>query len=94
MMGTISVNVTSGPVTGGKNFTISDAHMQNLLDWAKVAYNPYIQATYNPTNDPSFIPSNGQIMDGWVMSWINGSKDAVQRFETPAAVVPPPIVIT
>lgn len=72
-------------MTGTKNYTVNDADIQALLDWAKDTYPP---ATLPDTR------TNQQILLAWVQSWIDGTKDAVQRFKTPAPVVPPPIVIS
>jgi hypothetical protein len=51
----------SGPIlTGNKAFTGTDADMQNILNWAKVAYAAVIDELFNPTHTPGFNPTNQQ----------------------------------
>lgn len=98
-MATLTISLTGSGVAGltnnpSKSYTVSDADMTSLLAWAAVAYNPYIQATYNTPPVQGFTPTNQQIMLAWVQSWINGTKNAVQQYQTPAPVAPAPIGIT
>lgn len=74
-MATLTINLTSGPVTGSKSYTISDADVQSLLDWAAAAY----------ANTLPVTPTNGQVMLAWVQSWIAGTRDAVKKFKQDAA---------
>jgi hypothetical protein len=37
-MGTITVSVATTPVTGSKTYTISDADMQNVINWATAQF--------------------------------------------------------
>ncbi len=84
-MATLSISITGSTiVTGTKNYTVNDTNVQNVLDWARVNYATAL----------STAPTNQQILLAWVQGWINGTKDAVQRFETPAVVVPAPIDIS
>ena len=83
-MATLSISLSgSGVVNGSKNYTVSDADIQRVLDWAKVAF-----ASSLPTN-----PTNGQVLTAWVQSWVNGTKDAVQ-VQGRQTTVPTPIDIT
>lgn len=94
-MASLTVSLSgSAVVVGSKSYTVSDADITSLLAWAAVAYDPYIQATFNPSKTAGFTPTNQQILLAWVQSWINGTKNAVQQFQTPAPTVPPPIVIS
>lgn len=89
-MATLSFQITSAPLTGTITYTGTDADMQAILDWAAVAYNDLIQARFNPTNAPGFVPTNAQIGrglgDGTVRAW----KDAIQRHQQQPAPPPPP----
>lgn len=94
-MATLTIGLAgSAIVTGSKSYTVNDTDIQALLDWATVAYDPYIQATFNAAKNPNFVPTNQQVLLAWVQSWINGTKDAVQRFKTAVPTPPPPISIT
>jgi hypothetical protein len=73
--------------------TYSDADFQRTLNWGKVAFNPWIQQTYNPTNNPAFVPTNTQIWNAIVHNWIQGIITAEQQFSTTPAQPPTPIVI-
>ena len=76
-MASLTISVTgSAVVTGTKTYTLSDADLQAVLDWAKTSFPP---AQLPDTR------TNGQVMLAWVQSWINGSKDAVKNFRRAAA---------
>lgn len=95
-MATLSISLSgSSVVTGTKNYTVSDADLQLVLNWAQAAFNPYIQATFNPGNTPGFVPTNQQILLAWVQSsWIDRTKAEVRAFNTPTPTVPSPVVFT
>ncbi len=80
-MATVAFQMTSTPLTGTKSFTGTDADMQALLDWAAVAYSDIIQAQFNPSGNPAFVPTNAQkgvaLATGTVRAW----KAAVQNFQ-------------
>lgn len=90
-MATITLSMASTPLTASKTFTGTDADMQAIIDWAKVAFDPWIQATFNPSHTPGFTASNAQVGAALANSFMSGIKDAVQRFKTVPAVVPSPI---
>src|SRR5512139_40594 len=90
-MASIAFQMTSTPLTGSKSFTGTDADMQALLDWAKVAYDSIIDELFNPTNSPTFVPTNAQIGVALSTGTIRAWKDAVKKFKddaNKAAVVP------
>ncbi len=93
-MATITMGMTSTPLTATKTWTGSDADMQAILDWAVVAFNPWIQAQFNPTKNPAFVPTNAQIGAAIANSWMQGVKDAVQRFKTQPPIPPAPITFS
>lgn len=94
-MATLTISITSTPVTGSKAYTISNADTQAVLDWAKVNFNSYIQVTFNPGADPAFVPTNQQILLAWVQNWVDETKEGVLGFKQRSAVTTTaPIVIT
>ena len=96
-MGTLTVTATGFtelPAAVTNSFaTYSDADFTRTLAWGKVAFNQWIQATYNPTNNPSFVPTNTQIWNAIVHNWTTGIIQAEQQFSTVPAQPPTPIVI-
>lgn len=78
-MATFTFSMASTPLTGSKAFTGSDQDMQDLLDWAKVAYAPIITELFNPTNAQGFIPTNAQIGVALATGTVRAWKDAVHR---------------
>jgi hypothetical protein len=85
-MATLTVSLSgSGVVNGNRSFTLSDAAVRKILDWAAVNY---ATALPQPPDPPA---TDQQIMAAWVQGWINATRDAVQRHETTAPVVPAPI---
>jgi hypothetical protein len=90
----LTISITSTPVSGSKSYTVSDADVQSLLNWAAVAFANLIQSTFNPTGIPGFVPTSQQILLAWVQNWISMTKASVQIFNTPAPVSPPQISIT
>lgn len=82
----LSVQLSSSAIiNGGKNFNISDPNVQDVLNWATVAYATQINAAFNSTGSTSFVPTNGQVLSTWVQQWINGTKDAVLKFKQDSA---------
>jgi hypothetical protein len=78
-MATLTIDLSgSAVVTGSQSYTINDTDVQSVLDWATAAFATQL----------STAPTNQQIMLAWVQNWIDGTKTAVQRFDTPAPVVP------
>jgi hypothetical protein len=102
-MGTLNVQVSGFggmPAAVSNNFTTySDADFQRTLNWGKVAFNTWIQATYNPptgsppVSNPNFQPTNTQIWAAIVHNWVAGITQAEQQFSTTPAQPPTPIVI-
>lgn len=89
-MATLTISLSgSSVVNGSKSYTVSDADIQNVIDWAKDAF-----ATPSTPQNPSPPLTNAQALLAWVNSWIQGTKDAVRRFKTIPAVVPPPPTFT
>jgi hypothetical protein len=93
-MATITLGLTSTPVTVSKTFNGSDQDVQDMLDWAAVTYGQWIQGQFNPTNTAGFVPTNQEIATAIGYDFINHIKAAVQNFKTTPptpAVVPPPL---
>ncbi len=89
-MATIAFQMTSTPLTGTKSFTGTDTDMQNLLNWAAVAYAGVIQQMFNPTNVPGFTPTNAQIGAALAAATVSAWKVATQQFmQQPAPAAPP-----
>ncbi len=84
-MATLIISLNGSAITGltsnpSKSYTVSDTDLQNVLNWAQVAFATQL----------STAPTNPQILLAWVQNWVNGTKTAVQQFNTPAPTVPPP----
>lgn len=62
-MATISVSIQSGPVTGSRSFTLSDADVQAILDWIQDFYGDRLLSP-NPTN--------AQLMNAWASLFVIG----------------------
>lgn len=85
---TITMGVASVPVTFTKDYAISDAAVQDILDWAKVAKNAEIQAQFNPPGvgfDPAFVPTNTQVWRVLQRGYLNSLRDVVKRHKQDAA---------
>lgn len=87
-MTTVTISLNGSAITGltsnpTKTYTVTDADLQSVLNWAAVAF----AGSLPPT------PTNAQILLAWIQNWINGTKTAVQQFQTPAPVVPSPVSI-
>lgn len=92
-MATMTFSMASVPLTGSKAFTGTDADMQNLLNWAAVAYAPLVQQLFNPTNATGFVPTNAQLGIALATGTMNAWKTAVQQFmQSPPP--PPPSQMT
>jgi hypothetical protein len=88
-MATITISLNGSAITGlasnpSKSYTVSDADLQAVLDWATAAFAGALPPT----------PTNPQILQAWIQNWVNGTKSAVQQFKTEPAVVPPQITMT
>ncbi len=93
-MATLTISLSgSAVVNGSKSYTVSDVDIQSLLNWAASVYAVQLAAQFNPSNTPGFVPTNAQILLAWVQGFIDSTKASVQRFQTAAPTVPPPIVI-
>ena len=79
----------SGNPNGTKTYTINDADWLALLTWT-AASQPSVQGT---AQTPS-TPTPGAILLAWLAIWANGTKSAVQQFNTAAPVAPAPITIS
>ena len=86
-MATITMGLASTLVTATKTWTETEASMQDILNWGKDAFNAYIQATFNPSNNPTFVPTNQQIAAAIAHNWMTGVETAVQQHKTTPAVV-------
>jgi hypothetical protein len=85
-MATLTVTLSgSAIVNGSKSFTINDADITSLINWAIGRYSP-------PPPAPPL--TQAQALTAWVQSWANATRDSVQQFGTPAPVPPAPIVFT
>ena len=62
--------MSGGPVTGSKNYTISDAHVTQFIVWAREAY----PAPVLPDDR-----TDAQVLAAWADSIINGTKMAVTK---------------
>jgi hypothetical protein len=87
-MATVTITLNGSAITGlttnpSKTYTVSDADLQAVLTWAASAF----VGTLPPS------PTNTQILLAWIQNWINGTKVAVQQFQTAAPVPPAPINI-
>lgn len=93
-MATITFQIASGPLTASKAFNGTDTDMQNILDWAKVAYRGIIDELFNPSHNPAFTPTNAQagaaLSTGTMRAW----QQAETKFRNDGAVAavpdPPP----
>lgn len=73
----------SGPIQ--KSYTVSDGDLQNVLNWAQVAF----------ASSLSTSATNAQIMVAWLnAAMVRGTIQAVQQFNTVPAQVPAPISIS
>lgn len=93
MAATLSVSITGSTVVSGTiQSSISDAHIGDLLRWGSVAFNPYLQATFNASGSSTFVvssafvPTNPQVAKAWVQNWWSGTADAVTKFNRDNAV--------
>lgn len=85
-MPSLSISLSgSAIVNGSKTYTVSDADLQSLLNWS---------AAWQWTSTSTSTPTNQQLLLNWVQNWITGTQTAVQKFQTPAAPIPPPISIS
>jgi hypothetical protein len=91
-MSTITISLSGSALTGlttgagpiQKAYNVTDAQLQQVLNWAQVAF-----ATQLTT-----APTNPQIMVAWLQgSLVNGTIQAVQQFNTTPPVVPTAISI-
>jgi hypothetical protein len=96
--GTLTVTVTGFPqfpsaVTHSFT-TFSTADMTSTLAWGAVAFNTYLQATYNTQQNIGYVPTNTQIWDAIVHNWTQqGIIPAVAQFQTIPAQPATPITI-
>lgn len=84
-MSTITISLSGSAIAGltgtpTKTFTISDADLQSVINWATVAF----AASLPPTPTPL------QVLVAWTQSWANGTRDAVQTFNR-TVTTPTPI---
>lgn|SRR5512139_274298 len=86
-MPTISIAITGSTVVSGTlQSSLSDAHLGDVLRWASVAFNPYLQATFNASGSSTYIATNPQVAKAWAQNWWNGTADAVTKFNRDNAV--------
>lgn len=88
-MATITIGVTSTPFTGSKPFTISDADVTRLINYAIKAY--ATPATVGNPNPPALTPA--QALVAWATAFIEGTKTSVVSMEatTAAAALAVPV---
>ena len=89
-----TLNSTSPPLNiGTKNFNSSDADMQNIFNWAKVAYAGLIQELFGAGSPPQPVPNptNAQIGVALATGTMRGWAAAEKKFRDDAshAAVPP-----
>lgn len=87
-MATITISLNGSAIAGlttnpSKSYTVSDADLQAVLNWAASAFAGALPPT----------PTNPQILQAWIQNWVNGTKSAVQQFQTPAPVPPAQVSI-
>lgn len=73
-MATFTIGLASGPVTGSKNFTLTDA---DVLRWVAAL------RTKEAFKDPAL--SNAQVLGKWADSVINAQKSLVRSVERDVA---------
>lgn len=73
----------SGNPNGSKVYTISDADWLSLLTWTASSQSAALAAA----------PTAQQILLAWIQVWANGTKGAIQQFNTIPAQVPAPITM-
>lgn len=79
---------------GTQVYTVDDADWLSLITWMASQQQAQIQGiTGAPAAGQPLTPTAAQILLAWLNIWINGTKVAVQQFETVPAVVPAPISI-
>jgi hypothetical protein len=84
-MATLQIQLTSGVISGGRTFTVSDADVQTLINYLVAKYS-------NNTDGPVTPPTPAQALTRWISEFINGTVGQVQSRATQqlvAAVVPP-----
>lgn len=93
-MATITFAIASAPLTGQKVFTGTDQEMQDILNWAKVAYDPIVQELFNPGHAVGFVPTNLQIgvalSTGTMRAWDQASRKQKKDADLAAVPTPPP----
>jgi hypothetical protein len=77
----------NGSPNGAKTYTINDADWLALLTWVAASQ-------FQPTASVPATPTAPQIVLAWLLVWINGTKQAVQQFNTTPPGAPPPIGIS
>jgi hypothetical protein len=76
-MSTITISLTGSAIAGltgtqTKAYTVSDADLQLLLNWATVRFAGTLGAS----------PANTAVLVAWIQSWVNDTTHAVQVFGT------------
>lgn len=82
----------SGNPNGTKTYTVNDADWLALLTW--VADSQFKGTSSGPGQVTPATPTAAQILLAWLAIWINGSKSAVQQYNTAPPQVPAPIGIS
>lgn len=77
-MGTLTISLTSTPVTGTKSYTVSDADVTALIN--------YIQTQYGAATASAALLL-------WVQQWVNETANRVQTNNTTLSI-PAPITFT
>lgn len=81
-MATLTITLTSTPLSGTKTYTVSDADVSALIAWAQAFF---------PQSGSPLTPQ--QALLAWVQDWVDRTRGQVQQFNT-TQNVPPPITLT
>lgn len=95
-MTTLTCTVSGSAIAGANNsraLTISDADLQRVFNWLGSAQLQVIANQFNSGITAGFTPTNAQLEWGWMqVTVVNGTKAAVQQFETTVSQPAQPII--
>lgn len=83
----------NGNPNGTKTYTVNDADWLSLLTWVAASQ---FQATGGGRVQPGApaTPTAAQILLAWLSIWVEGTKSAVQQYNTVPVQTPAPITIS
>ena len=89
--GSLTISITSTPITGSKSFTISDADATKFMAWAQSAYPTRPNPAYDPlcvsACAPATLPNNAaQALGAWADGVAAGTTANVQNYHQGLAV--------